>query len=308
MANLRATGESKDRRENNSPPRKISTQTMNEIKKKIKNKNGKDIRSLARSVGVHPYTLRRNLRERCGVTFVKKEVVPKYTLQEEKIAKTTTRRMYDKHIAPVDEIIMDDEMYIDENGTVTHGADGFYTDNKQLAPDRVRFVGKKKFPAKVGIWFAVGSKGMSTFYMWRAGSAINQDIYLKECLQKRLMRWINLYYKNTSYIFWPDKASSHYAKKVVAFLESRRVPMVPKSDNPTNLPQARPIELINSIIKSRVFADGFKCRNIEQLETRVRDVVTRLRTKDKDVTIRTMAKTRTLIRKVARGGVYAHKK
>ena len=49
-------------------------------------------------------------------------------------------------------------------------------------------------------------------------SAINQDMYLEECLVKRLKPFIDKYHSNGKYLFWSDLASAHYATKVLCWL------------------------------------------------------------------------------------------
>jgi hypothetical protein len=37
-------------------------------------------------------------------------------------------------------------------------------------------------------------------------------------------------------VFWPDLASAHYAKTMIAYLREKKVNFVEKSDNPPNVP------------------------------------------------------------------------
>ena len=51
--------------------------------------------------------------------------------------------------------------------------------------------------------------------------AINQDIYLEECLVKRLKPFIDKYHSDGKYLFWPDAffwPRAHYATKVLCWL------------------------------------------------------------------------------------------
>lgn len=73
--------------------------------------------------------------------------------------------------------------------------------------------------------------------------------------------------------YWPDKASFHYSKKVLDLLESQQIEVVPKKDNPTNLPQCRPIEQAHTIIKRAVFKDDFKSKKAQELITRIHTVM-----------------------------------
>ena len=74
----------------------------------------------------------------------------------------------------------------------------------------------------------------------QSGLAINQQVYQEECLEKILLPFLKEHHADGKYVFWPDKASSHYAKKTQEYLEQKKIPYVPKERNPTNffrLPQ-----------------------------------------------------------------------
>jgi hypothetical protein len=108
-------------------------------------------------------------------------------------------------------------------------------------PAIVKFSTKKKFEKKVLMWIAIGPNGVSEPLIKDSNYAINTDTYLKECVQKRLIPYIQYNYDN-NYVFWPDKASSHYANQVVNHLREEGVNFVEKEDNPANVPEARCIE------------------------------------------------------------------
>lgn len=78
------------------------------------------------------------------------------------------------------------------------------------------------------LYIAVSNKGISKPFFISGGLAINKQTYQEKCLQQILIPFIEKYHLNDDYIFWPDKASSHYAKTTVEFLQSKNVPFVPK--------------------------------------------------------------------------------
>ena len=71
-------------------------------------------------------------------------------------------------------------------------------------------------------------------------STLNSDVYIKECLQARLLPFYRSH--NVLCWFWPDLASCQYSKKTVEWYNSRDIKFIPKSLNPLNSPQFRPIE------------------------------------------------------------------
>ena len=55
---------------------------------------------------------------------------------------------------------------------------------------------------------------------------INSEIYVKECLQKRLLLFISKH--RGSAFFWPDLASCHYSKMALNWYKDNNINFVPK--------------------------------------------------------------------------------
>ncbi|CAM4824796.1 unnamed protein product [Rotaria magnacalcarata] len=92
------------------------------------------------------------------------------------------------------------------------GNAGFYSSNTANTPWNVKFKSKQKFEPKVLVWLALSSKGISVPYIGTTdGPAIDSNLYVQKCLPK-LLAFIRRYHADNNYIFWPDLASSHYAK------------------------------------------------------------------------------------------------
>ncbi len=51
-------------------------------------------------------------------------------------------------------------------------------------------------------------------YLRQQGMAANRFVYRDEILKPCLLPLIKKYHKHYKYVFWPDQASSHYAKDV----------------------------------------------------------------------------------------------
>ena len=77
------------------------------------------------------------------------------------------------------------------------------------------------------------------------------EIYLNECLKKRLLPFIEEHYAKDEILFWPDLATVHYAKKCVEFLSQENLDFVLKAENPPNVPQARGIEKFWALCKQQ---------------------------------------------------------
>jgi hypothetical protein len=52
-------------------------------------------------------------------------------------------------------------------------------------------------------------------------------------------------------------------------LEEHRIPFVLRNDNPPNLPQARPIDNFWALLSGRVYNNGWKAQNEQQLRRRI---------------------------------------
>ncbi|CAF4928215.1 unnamed protein product, partial [Rotaria socialis] len=75
----------------------------------------------------------------------------------------------------------------------------------------------------------------TAIYIYKSNNAVTGDVYLKQCIQRRLIPFIKTNH-------WPDLAKSHYTPQVLRVLEANSIPFVPKEKNLPNVPQVRPIE------------------------------------------------------------------
>ena len=127
-------------------------------------------------------------------------------------------------------------------------------------------------------------------------------MHTEECLKKRLIPFLREYHLDNQYIFWPDKASAHYAKKTINFLKSQKVHFVPKYRNPTKVPQCRPIEDFFGVLSSKVYQNGWKAKNIHHLKKRI---LFCLRKFDKNIVQKSMLGVKKRLRRYALHGVYS---
>ena len=74
--------------------------------------------------------------------------------------------------------------------------------------------------------------------------------------------------------FWPDKASAHYARKTTRFLESHNIHFVSKEDNPTEVPQCRPIEDFFGVLAQYVYSKNWVAKDVESLIRRISHCLT----------------------------------
>ena len=144
---------------------------------------------------------------------------------------------------------MDDETYVIADFKQLPGQEYFTGKNKKSVPEKYKQRKVAKFPKKYLVWQSICSCGKRSQPFISTGT-INQEIYLKECLQKRLLPLLKEHEASSiSTMFWPDLASCHHAKSVLEWYMTNKVNVVPKDQNPPNCPELRPIETYWAVIK-----------------------------------------------------------
>jgi hypothetical protein len=141
--------------------------------------------------------------------------------------------------------------------------------DKDTCPDDVRFRGQDKYPVKVLVWIAISEPGMSKpFIRLHKSAAINSKLYIKECLEERLLPFIHEHHSDFNYLFWPDLANAHYSGASIAWMNDY-VEYEAKEDNPPSVPQARSIENFWSCLSQKIYDDGWEAKTQQQLIERI---------------------------------------
>ena len=110
--------------------------------------------------------------------------------QQQVRARKNCGKLYRKLLNGCD-LIMDDEKYFKLTGNNVIGNLYFYSTDPATAPPKVNFQCKTKF------WMA---KGTSNIYVHKSIQAVNQETYLKECINKRLLSQISFEWFG---LIWP---------------------------------------------------------------------------------------------------------
>lgn len=251
-------------------PVKITNQQLNGLVQSVDNKTGISQRDIAKRYNVHQTTISRTLKKRTSVVIRKRRKAPKMDSEDqERRSRTNCGKLYRMILNGYD-IILDDEKYFGLSGDNVQCNQSYYSVDPSTTPSDVKFKKRKKYAPKILVWMAMSSKGVSNVYVHKSRQAISTDIYLTECVNKRLLPFVEKYHKNDDYVFWPDKASAHYAGRVICRLQEKNVPVVAKENNPPNVPQARPIETVWSILEQKVYARNWQARNLDLLAKRIK--------------------------------------
>jgi len=208
----------------------------------------------------------RKLIKEAGINIRNRRKCPKTTVKQDKEQKTAIRKL--RYAIKGKDLIIDDESYFDVDGRDFSGSSRYaFQDISNVSKD-VMCRPHSKFPAKIMIWIAISSEGHSVPYFKESKGAIDANIYIEEALKKRLIPFLK--HHSGKPLFWPDKASCHYAKRTLEFLANNSIDIVEKQSNPTNAPQLRPIETFWSHLKAKVYANGYQASSIDDLIRKIK--------------------------------------
>ncbi|CAF3461979.1 unnamed protein product [Rotaria sp. Silwood1] len=159
-----------------------------------------------------------------------------------------------------------------------------------------------KYEPKIMVWLAISPKRSSEPYVHQSKNVIGGDIYLNQCVKSKSIPFIEKHHSNDEILFWPDIAKAHYSKEVLDYLESVSVPIIPKINNPPNIPQGRPIEDFWSVLAQLVYEKNWEAHTVKQLERRIKK---KLKEVDISVLQRMMDDVRKNLRKMYTDGVFS---
>ncbi|CAF0730696.1 unnamed protein product [Adineta steineri] len=283
-------------------PCKISDKQLHRLVKSVNNRCGVSQRKLGRRFKVHYSTISRTLKKRTSIVFRKRRKAPKMDNEDqENRARKNCGKMYRKLLSGCD-VILDDEKYFKLSGNDVGGNGYFYSTDPATTPSNIKFQKKKTFEPKLMIWMAMSSKGVSGVYIHKSKQAVRQTTYLEECINKRLIPFIENYHQDGNYMFWPDLASAHYSNVVKERLNEKNVPFVPRPNNPPNVPQARPIETVWALLERKVYANNWEAKDLDTLARRIKLKAKEL---DKKMLQAMVEGVRRMLRAMWRDGLYS---
>ena len=150
------------------------------------------------------------------------------------------------------------------------------------------------------VWMAISSRGRSSVYFVPSGLGVGKNVYIEECVKKRLVPFIKEYHPDGNYVFWPDLAPAHYANDTQAAFNELGIKFIPKILNPPAVPQLRPIETFWAIFKRKIYENGWSAKTVEELQKRAQKV---LRKMPEDTVRNLMVNMKSNFRRVVREGL-----
>lgn len=249
-------------------PKIMTRANLNRLANMTDDRSGISTRQLARKFKCSQSYIVKTIQEKTAIKYHKKTKIPDRRPHQLSQLQTRCGRMCRKFHSH--EFVLDDESYFTLSHSDKNSNAGFWSSDVSSAPNNVKFKVQAKFEKKVLVWMAISPRGISQPFIAPSGLAINQEIYLNECLAKRLLPFIEKHHADGNYVFWPDLASSHYATVVTDYLTAKKVVFVEKKDNPACVPELRPIEHFWSILKGLVYERNWRAETIDQLTNRIK--------------------------------------
>lgn len=275
-----------------------------QLRKMVDHKDKVSDTAVAKKLGWSRSYVQKVRAQKLGIRKYKKRRAPAYHRGQDVEAKKKCRRLLRTAFPPGsdDLIVMDDEHYVSLDQSLSTSNKFFNSSNVQETPLEKQVAPVRKFSPKLMVWQAISMRGRSALYIAPSGMNVTAQLYLEECIKKRLLPFLEEKYPGGDAVFWPDKASAHYARPVVQYLLDMGVEIVEKEDNPTNLPQARPVERYWAEIDRRLGLYKNPALNLDQLARRVGTVVKNI---PDSFVQELMHGVRTKLRRISDQGVYS---
>lgn len=293
-------GQSAQRKEGSGQYQSVPNAKQKKIVKDVVNKIGLSYRLVGRKFNVDHKTVKKIL-DINGIKRTNRKKIPKSTEKQMKTQKMRLNRVRKTFLAPKNglDVIEDDEAYFTIDGSDYKKNDFYYAHPSISSPKNVATKPIPKFAEKVMVWIAMSPKGFSQSVITKSRNAVTKETYIKDCLPK-VKNLIEKHYSDGNYIFWPDLASSHYAKLTLEVMNRLNIKFIPKDSNPPNVPQLRAIERFWAILKERMYANGWATEDIQELIKRIKWCIKRM---PKNISQNLLRDTKTKVRKAADKGV-----
>lgn len=231
-----------------NPTRKRNKQLESRVCRLFDQSPAISSRDVAKKVGTSQTNVQK-IKQKCGILSYKKQKAPKRTVAQYNRAVRRSRLLYTLLVQNTGCLIIDDETYVKADFKSIPGNQYYSSRNVPGLHESEKVIPVEKFSKKFLVWQAICQCGMRSSPFVTTGT-VNTDIYISECLKKRLLPLIKKHTSST--LFWPDLASCHYSSRALEWYNLNSVDVVPKNTNPPNCPELRPIEKYWANIKTKL--------------------------------------------------------
>ena len=225
----------------------VSPETSRKVVASLQKNPGLSNRKVATKSGCSEGLVRK-IKTEAGLKTYKVQTVPDRNANKNLEARRRAKMLKLNYFQEKMCCVMDDETYVLCDFSQLPGQE-FYTASERGGSKNNLGPKKSKFPKKFLVWQAICSCGDRSSNFVTSGT-INSEIYVKECLQKRLLPFISKH--RGSAFFWPDLASCHYSKMALDWYKDNNINFVPKEANPPNCSELRPIERYWALVKRKL--------------------------------------------------------
>lgn len=240
----------------------MDQKVANKIRRSFEQNPGLSNRERAKKFKVSEFFVRK-VKKVCNFKSYRAIKYPNRSDKQSLTAKTRARKLYEEVLTKLNGcLIMDDETYIKCDFNQLPGPKYYTAIVRGGVSSKYKYKSMDKFGKKLLLWQAICSCGLKS-RAFVTSSTLNSDVYIKECLQARLLPFYRKH--NVPCWFWPDLASCHYSKKTMDWYTLRRVNFIPKTLNPPNCPQFRPIEKFWAIGKGYLRKSGKTINSAKEL-------------------------------------------
>ena len=241
-----------------------------------------------------------NILKKSNLKYYKRKPIPKRddAIKQRIKSRCTILRKHDFMPSKGYFLVMDDESYFSFNGDEFSGNRGFYSADKNHCPDNIRFKERQKWPSRVMMWIAISQDGRFSKPFFMEKGTMNGDMYLAECIKKRLVPFLAQCRPDS--LFWADGATAHYKHCVTSFLQEKNIRFVAQRQNPPKVPELRPIEHFWALLKSHVYYNGWQAKSKRALVTRIKKQLPKV---DVQVVQKMMLSVKTKMRRVSDYGI-----
>ena len=126
------------------------------------------------------------------------------------------------------------------------------------------------------MWITISERGVSEPFFLVKKASLNGATYQEECIEGRLLPFLEKYHSDQDFFFWPDLATCHYANDSQELYSSLQIPYIPRDSNPPNTPQIRPIENFWAFLKAKVYEGGWEAITFRMLKQRIQKILNNL--------------------------------
>lgn len=252
-----------------SGPKKnaLTKATLRKMRNKFIAKPSISNRKVAKILKISETSVRRG-KSALNIKSKKKHSSPKYEKDQAQRCKTNAWKLYKRIVSGGVKkiVVIDDETYVPLDPSEIPGTQYYNEVEGHPLDITYKLKPKSKYVKKFLVWQAIASTGAVSEPFITKGT-INRFVYRDECI-KRTLKFIDSIADRNQVLFWPDMATSHYAKVVIEKLELEKIDYVSKSDNLPNCPQVRPIEKYWALCKDKYKAFPNECKDLATFKRR----------------------------------------